>query len=155
MHQSSKYQEKKSEIFGVTLPSKQCCITLMAKIESIQSTRDEVIALEAFGYVQALQDLGHITESDAKILATVFRTKIEVPALNSSGFVNARPQDDENCGNCHKCYKGRALIPGGPVTLDRMLVCPECGNKRCPKASDHVLSCTGSNEPGQPGSVYP
>jgi len=36
----------------------------------------------------------------------------------------------------------------------KMILCPECGNKRCPKASDHRLSCTGSNEPGQPGSVY-
>lgn len=90
MHQSSKYQEKKSEIFGVTLPSKQCCITLMAKIESIQSTRDEVIALESFGYVQALQDLGHITRSDAKTLATIFRTKIEESASNSSGFADTQ-----------------------------------------------------------------
>lgn len=35
-----------------------------------------------------------------------------------------------------------------------MIVCPTCGNKRCPKASDHDLPCTNSNEPGQPGSVY-
>jgi hypothetical protein len=36
----------------------------------------------------------------------------------------------------------------------RMIVCPTCGNKRCPKASDHDLTCTGSNGAGQPGSVY-
>lgn len=36
-----------------------------------------------------------------------------------------------------------------------MLVCPTCGNKRCPHATDHQLTCTGSNEPGQPGSAYP
>lgn len=36
----------------------------------------------------------------------------------------------------------------------RMILCPTCGNKRCPKASDHRLDCTGSNEPGQAGSVY-
>jgi hypothetical protein len=35
-----------------------------------------------------------------------------------------------------------------------MIVCPECGNKRCPHASDHRLECTKSNEPGQLGSVY-
>jgi hypothetical protein len=33
-------------------------------------------------------------------------------------------------------------------------VCPFCGNKRCPKASNHDLACTNSNEPGQPGSIY-
>lgn len=31
--------------------------------------------------------------------------------------------------------------------------CEICGNKRCPHHSDHSLKCTGSNEPGQPGSV--
>lgn len=36
----------------------------------------------------------------------------------------------------------------------RMIVCPTCRNKRCPHASDHKNLCTGSNEPGQPGSVY-
>lgn len=36
----------------------------------------------------------------------------------------------------------------------RMILCPTCGCKRCPKASDHNLACTGSNEPGQLGSVY-
>jgi len=50
---------------------------------------------------------------------------------------------------CHSCFK----IDGG-FMLDRMILCPECGNKRCPKASDHQLDCTGSNEAGQHGSVY-
>lgn len=36
----------------------------------------------------------------------------------------------------------------------RMIICKFCGNKRCPHASDCRLNCTGSNEPGQPGSVY-
>ena len=37
----------------------------------------------------------------------------------------------------------------------RMVLCPKCGNKRCPHANDHRNDCTGSNEPGQPGSAYP
>lgn len=37
---------------------------------------------------------------------------------------------------------------------DRMILCPDCGNKRCPKATDHRLACTNSNAPGQPGSRY-
>ena len=52
-----------------------------------------------------------------------------------------------------KCGCWRCLSERGEVHF-RMIVCPECGNKRCPKASDHNLVCTGSNEPGQPGSVY-
>ena len=44
-----------------------------------------------------------------------------------------------------------------PVTMNdpRFVVCPECGNKRCPHANDHRNACTGSNEPGQEGSAYP
>jgi len=33
-------------------------------------------------------------------------------------------------------------------------VCPDCGNKRCPRATNHELECSGSNEPGQKGSIY-
>lgn len=44
-----------------------------------------------------------------------------------------------------------------PVTMTdmRFVVCPKCGNKRCPHANDHRNACTGSNEPGQEGSAYP
>jgi len=44
-----------------------------------------------------------------------------------------------------------------PVTLldSRMVLCPTCGNKRCPRANNHRHDCTGSNEPGQLGSAYP
>lgn len=34
------------------------------------------------------------------------------------------------------------------------IVCADCGNKRCPKASAHWQACTRSNEPGQAGSFY-
>lgn len=44
-----------------------------------------------------------------------------------------------------------------PVTVTdmRFVVCPDCGNKRCPHANDHRNACTGSNEPGQEGGEYP
>ncbi len=44
-----------------------------------------------------------------------------------------------------------------PVALNdmRFVVCPDCGNKRCPRANDHRNACTGSNEPGQEGSAHP
>lgn len=44
-----------------------------------------------------------------------------------------------------------------PVAINdmRFVVCPDCGNKRCPRANDHRNACTGSNEPGQEGSAYP
>ena len=36
----------------------------------------------------------------------------------------------------------------------RMVLCPVCGNKRCPRATDHRYACTGSNEVGQVGNAY-
>ena len=36
-----------------------------------------------------------------------------------------------------------------------MILCPTCGNKRCPRANDHTNACSGSNQPGQVGSAYP
>ena len=57
------------------------------------------------------------------------------------------PKDVSYC--CHKCFKES----GGQV-LDRMILCGECGNKRCPKATDHGQKCTGSNAPNQQGSIY-
>lgn len=52
----------------------------------------------------------------------------------------------ENCGRCWKCLEGQQVV--------HMVLCPDCGNKRCPKASDHRLACTRSNESGQLGSIY-
>ncbi len=40
-------------------------------------------------------------------------------------------------------------------TISRFMIpCPDCGNKRCPRANDHNYDCTGSNETGQEGSAY-
>ena len=74
-----------------------------------------------------------------------------------------KPVEAENCDQCHRCIDefklGETLkTPHGdlhvPLSSMRMILCPQCGNKRCPKASDHRLLCTGSNEQGQPGSRY-
>lgn len=35
-----------------------------------------------------------------------------------------------------------------------MILCPICGNKRCPKANWHENACTDSNAPGQKGSSW-
>lgn len=56
---------------------------------------------------------------------------------------------------CRACLRERdERIGGHPVELMMMIVCQRCGNKRCPKATDHRHECTDSNKPGQPGSVY-
>ncbi len=55
--------------------------------------------------------------------------------------------------HCYNCNKDR-MEDGFPYVMTRMIVCPKCGNKRCPHGTYHGYECTGSNEPGQPGSRY-
>jgi hypothetical protein len=49
---------------------------------------------------------------------------------------------------CHACSTREYRI-------SHVILCPACGNKRCPKANDHRNECAGSNATGQPGSAYP
>ena len=59
-----------------------------------------------------------------------------------------------SCGHCYRCIGHKRRGGGLTVGMTRMIVCPTCGNKRCPHATDHGYACTGSNEPGQMGSRY-
>ncbi|EAY2117846.1 hypothetical protein AII44_05660 [Salmonella enterica] len=67
--------------------------------------------------------------------------------IKNAGFPPGNSPVNPDC-SCRTCR---------PVTFtdSRFVVCPECGNKRCPHANDHRNACTGSNEPGQEGSTYP
>jgi hypothetical protein len=60
---------------------------------------------------------------------------------------------DKGCG-CYRCMGMKYDERGNPLTMSTFIVCPDCGNKRCPKSTDHTLACTNSNEPGQEGSRY-
>lgn len=51
---------------------------------------------------------------------------------------------------CRTCFKELRTEDDWPI----MFLCPTCGNKRCPKATNHELPCSGSNAPGQEGSAY-
>lgn len=54
---------------------------------------------------------------------------------------------------CFNCLNEPERGLDNPV-LGMFIVCPDCGNKRCPRATDHNFKCTGSNAPDQPGSRY-
>ena len=71
---------------------------------------------------------------------------VNTPVIAAKSAGNITPATT-TC-HCHTCR---------PITMAdmRMILCPTCGNKRCPHANDHRNVCTGSNEPGQPGSAYP
>lgn len=59
------------------------------------------------------------------------------------------------CTACHTClsetYENGQTYPKSAYTFT---ICTQCGNKRCPRATDHRLECTNSNEPNQPGSRF-
>ena len=57
------------------------------------------------------------------------------------------------CG-CARCVEATIERQPGVFIGRKMIVCSDCGNKRCPHATDHRLSCTNSNEAGQEGSNY-
>ena len=61
--------------------------------------------------------------------------------------------DVDDCGCCFSCVETKQ-VDGWPMLVVRFIACPECGNKRCPKATHHRNACTKSNAPGQPGSCY-
>ena len=54
---------------------------------------------------------------------------------------------------CYTCLNNPELGFANPV-MSRMVLCPDCGNKRCPKATHHDQKCSKSNDPGQQGSRY-
>ena len=96
-----------------------------------------------------------INQCKSEPVTTAYRLRDAVEIIRNSGIaIDAEKilaeRDALNAPDCW-CRTCR------PITLTdmRFVVCPECGNKRCPHANDHQNACTGSNEPGQEGSAYP
>ena len=78
-----------------------------------------------------------------KIFSTLLDDQIGLPKKSAR----------EGCW-CYNCLGTVIDDHGWPRTMSHFIVCPNCGNKRCPRATDHNLACTGSNDLGQPGSRY-
>lgn len=104
--------------------------------------------------------LYHFDLIDAELRA------IHQAAASDSQTADSEPQaglrrngETQECP-CNACHKERlAANPpadrtGSLMALASrgMVLCPACGNKRCPHANDHRNACTGSNELGQVAS---
>ncbi|HGG8857794.1 TPA: hypothetical protein ACJJWP_003474 [Enterobacter roggenkampii] len=97
-------------------------------------------ALEAMEFMgDTLNNLDAVCSEDVEQVTPAFEAVRALLAGNTPVIPDC---------SCHTCR---------PVTFadSRFVVCPVCGNKRCPHANDHRNACTGSNEPGQEGSAYP
>ena len=57
------------------------------------------------------------------------------------------------CSSCVNAESSRTFLETGILPLSTFIVCPDCGNKRCPKASRHDYLCTQSNALGQVGTL--
>lgn len=55
----------------------------------------------------------------------------------------------------HEQFDCEACRQSAKAIASYMILCPKCGNKRCPKALDHRFKCTGSNSSGQAGEIDP
>ncbi|MCU2521151.1 hypothetical protein N8S40_01200 [Enterobacter hormaechei subsp. steigerwaltii] len=91
----------------------------------------------------------------AKPVTTAYKLRDAVETIRNSGIVIDADKifaerDVINTPDCW-CRTCRPVT----VTDMRFVVCPDCGNKRCPHANDHRNACTGSNEPGQEGGAHP
>lgn len=80
--------------------------------------------------------------------------RLRCEALHSAPREPREPLTDEQC-DCRACINTRGdSFAGVPRLLTEMIVCPQCGNKRCPHAENHRSACTGSNEPEQVGRAH-
>jgi len=75
-----------------------------------------------------------------ELVGWIITNGIEVP-LYLHPAPQPQPAQLPKCG-CRSCLTPAEL-------LSTFVVCPKCGNKRCPKADDHRNACTDSNAPGQ------
>lgn len=88
-------------------------------------------------------------------LGSVVTQELAASTAETTAEASAKPQSCQ----CLRCLRARDehTMFGDiklPVESYRMIGCALCGNKRCSHSDDHDNPCSGSNEPGQPGSRY-
>jgi hypothetical protein len=123
--------EVSKELQTITMYEKNATNLLM---KSVCNLREQAIR-------QALIDLG-------------WTPPIEVPTKQKNTDIYVVM----SCCYCIRCLRNRKVskehAPHLPYESSRMIVCPNCGNKRCPHASDHTYNCTNSNSLNQEGSIF-
>ena len=119
--------------------------------EQVQRVVDLLLSPEGTNALREVRTRQHATApryikaDPAPVYDEVFEEGVK--ALNLDG---GPPVTEPDCLKCAEDIR----LNGVPLTMGRMFLCPVCGNKRCPKATDHELACTDSNASGQAGSFY-
>ena len=120
--------------------------------------------LTAMEEVLRISDRQHDAWDKAKAAVSACRAAMPQGAENAESRCGIQPAPalDSLPKNAHSRCGNFQVVPDcscrtcRPVSMRNMrfVVCPDCGNKRCPRANDHRNACSGSNEPGQEGSAY-
>lgn len=103
------------------------------------------------------QDIANVYVTLSERDAEIERLKTKISAAEAALAAPAMLDEHEralaslNAGAC-PCF--RCIRERGEIIVRHGSASCECGNKRCPHASDHRFECTNSNEPGQLGSEY-
>lgn len=105
-------------------------------------------------YGEAMYEHGRLRDGEAydeacAILSEIRQRIAAAPVVSQPLTTEAeRTEASAQCW-CSTCRPVNPMVDAD----NRMVVCPDCGNKRCPRASDHIYRCSGSNEPGQVGVI--
>lgn len=97
--------------------------------------------------------LDRLAEALNALGASLFQTAI-VNQIRREMSLPVDVIDECWCRRCDSERRQRAVDGGAPwstLVTGVMIVCPDCGNKRCPRAGWHQFRCGASNEPGQVG----
>jgi predicted RNase H-like nuclease (RuvC/YqgF family) len=120
---------------------------MQKKIDRLKAQRDSIKKdLEHYQQVISMQPhLKRRFEAYSEMVAERQRVKdLENRVKEQAELIRLLQKKTCHCYNC-----------ADPMTrLTTMIVCPKCGNKRCPHATNHSIACTDSNAPEQEGSRY-
>lgn len=120
---------------------------LIEKLTEI-ATRDDLKGRHVV-FNTEVRSIATIVGVAAKVIGRPLAARPAAPTQSAA-------QTGEAC-RCSRCVNEAVAAEGGSgfdTRLMQMFLCTQCGNKRCPHATDHRLSCTNSNEAGQEGSSY-
>jgi hypothetical protein len=120
------------------------------QIDLLQRMVNEIDGIPEPTLLERLIEVGSWMDEDKGYSESTLEKQAEFARNRNYHITNtSNPVDFPKC-NCHTC---RPIDYTDPESV-YMRLCPECGNKRCPKATNHTNKCTNSNDPGQEGSIY-
>lgn len=141
-------------------------------VEAHTAERERAALLAAADALTAIVDTAQSSDNPNPLSwqtgALAMRDQIRLRARSKEGTISRRelcgtdsqpaqwPGKSAGCRRCdHEIAAGLEASGDWVGALSRpFIVCSTCGNKRCPKASDHLNPCSGSNATGQDESIY-